>query len=174
MYKRQIPDIAEAQPGKLPAEGFKPFHKGGRRVLQTDLPPHFQRVVFIGVVPVVDLADLVVDPAGPFADAAVDAHEHRHDRQADQGQQRLNGQGEGQLDPYDDQAGEGIGDLFLEKAAGPLGVVRQMHFQQQASFGEIRCTDGMCIKIPDSSGGSNVWHIALICMMLSALIISVV
>ena len=28
-------------------------------------------------------------------------------------------------------------------------------------------------KIPDSSGGSNVWHIALICMMLSALIISV-
>ena len=41
------------------------------------------------------------------------------------------------------------------------------------SCGEIRCTDGMCIKIPDSSGGSNVWHIALICMMLSALIISV-
>ena len=46
-------------------------------------------------------------------------------------------------------------------------------FSEQDSFGEILCTDGMCIKIPDSSGGSNVWHIALICMMLSALIISV-
>ena len=37
--------------------------------------------------------------------------------------------------------------------------------QLQDSCGGIRCTDGMCIKIPDSSGGSNVWHIALICMM---------
>ena len=29
-----------------------------------------------------------------------------------------------------------------------LQVVHRMDFLQQDSFGEIRCTDGMCIKIP--------------------------
>ena len=39
-------------------------------------------------------------------------------------------------------------------------AVRQMHFQQQVSFGEIRCMTGDIIRRIITVGGSNVWSTA--------------
>ena len=77
------------------------------------------------------------------------------------------------MDSADTWANPGLSNWMKITSLHRWPDVRQMDFLLQDSCGGIRCTDGMCIKIPDSSGGSNVWHIALICMMLSALIISV-
>ena len=48
-------------------------------------------------------------------------------------------------------------ELFQFDEAGQPEAVRQMHFQQQVSFGEIRCMTGDIIRRIITAGGSNVW-----------------